>query len=95
MPRNRPLKNLKMVVYKYLDITKKKKKGSSIYQIGGQPGQRSEELMFIFKSVVAMYQRQGKMIIVQGFCVFNFFVKEMIEDGVLTCLKRGADPKAV
>ena len=44
-------------------------KGSSIYQIGGQPGHRSEELMFIFKSVVAMYRKRGKMVIVQGFDV--------------------------
>ena len=27
--------------------------GSSVYQIGGQPGHRSEELMFVLKSIVA------------------------------------------
>ena len=54
--------------------------GSSIYQIGGQPGHRSEELMFVFKSVVAMYRKKGKMIIVQGFEVSKFFDKEMIEE---------------
>ena len=35
------------------------------------------------------------MIIFQSFDVSKFFDKEMIEDGVLTCLKRVADQKAV
>ena len=70
-------------------------KGSSIYQIGGQPGHRSEELMFVVKSVVARQRSLGKLIILQGYDVSKFFDKEMIEDGVITCLRRGADPKAV
>ena len=70
-------------------------KGSSIFQIGWQSGHRSEELMFVVKSVVAMYRKKGKMVILQGFDVSKFFDKEMIEDGVLTCLKRGADHNAV
>ena len=69
--------------------------GSSIYQIGGQPGHRSEELMFVVKSVVARQRSLGKMIILQGYDVSKYFDKEMIEDGVITCLRRGADPKAV
>ena len=69
--------------------------GSSIYQVGGQPGHRSEELVFVFKSVVALYRMKNKMIVVQYYDISKFFDKEMIEDGVLTCLRRGADPKAV
>ena len=68
--------------------------GSSIYQIGGQPGHRSEELLFVLKSVVARSREQGKMIILQSYDIAKFFDKEMIEDAVLTCKKRGADPKA-
>jgi hypothetical protein len=69
--------------------------GSSIYQIGGQPGHRSEELIFVLKSVVAKNREQGKVVILQGYDVSKFFDKEMIEDAILTCLKRGADQKAV
>ena len=44
-------------------------KGSSIYQIGGQPGHRSEELLFVVKSVVARQRSLGKLIILQGYDV--------------------------
>ena len=33
--------------------------------------------------------------IVQCYDVKKFFDKEMIEDGILTCFNRGADPKAI
>ena len=68
--------------------------GSSIYQIGGQPGHRPEELVFVFKSVVALYRSRGKMLVAQCYDVGKFFDKEMIEDAVLVCHKRGVDPKA-
>ena len=66
---------------------------SSIYQIGGQPSHRSEELMFIQKSIIAKYRQAGQCIIIQSYDVSKYFDKELIEDGVLTCLKRGADQK--
>ena len=69
--------------------------GSSIYQIGGQPGHRTEEHMFLLKSVLAKYRAEGRMVVIQTYDVAKFFDKEMIEDAILTCLKRGADPKAV
>ena len=69
--------------------------GSSMYQVGGQPGHRSEELLFVFKSVVARQISQGKIVFVQTYDVQKFFDKELIEDALETCLKRGADPKAV
>ena len=47
------------------------------------------------KSVVARQRSQGKIVILQGYDVSKYFDKEMIEDGVITCLRRGADPKAV
>ena len=40
--------------------------GSSVFQIGGQPGHRSEELMFVLKSLVASLRKQGKMVILQS-----------------------------
>ena len=69
--------------------------GSSIYQIGGQPGHRSEELLFVMKSLVAKYRKQGKKVVLQLYDISKFFDKEMMEDAVLTCVKRKADPKAI
>ena len=69
--------------------------GSSIYQIGGQPGHRPEELVFVLKSIVALYRSRGKMLLAQCYDVSKFFDKEMIEDAVLVCYKRGVDPKAI
>ena len=67
--------------------------GSSIYQTGGQPGHRSEELLFVLKSVVARTREQGKMIVLQSYDISKFFDKELIEDAVLTCKKRGEQMK--
>ena len=50
-------------------------KESSIYQIGGQPGHRSEELMFVFKSIVAKYRSQGKVVIIQSWAKIIFVGK--------------------
>ena len=68
--------------------------GSSMYQIGGQPGHRAEELIFAMKSVIARYRSQGKCVLLQTSDLSKFFDKEMIEDAILTSYKRGADPKA-
>ena len=66
-----------------------------MYQIGGQPGHRPEELVFVMKSIIAKYIKEGKMVILKLYDISKFFDKEMIEDGILTCTKRKADPKAV
>ena len=68
--------------------------GSSIYQIGGQPGHRSEELVYVLKSVIARQRAQGKAVLIQPSDIQKFFDKEMIEDVYLSCEKRGADLKA-
>ena len=69
--------------------------GSSIYQVGGQPGHRPEEMVFVLKSLVARQRKLGKAVVLQCYDVQKFFDKEQMEDAILTCLKRGADPKAV
>ena len=51
--------------------------------------------MFVVKSVVARQRSLGKIVVLQGYDICNFFDKERIEDGVLSCLRRGADKKAV
>ena len=69
--------------------------GSSTYQIGGQPGHRSEELLFVIQSFLAKYRKLGKKVVLQLYDIQKFFNKEMMEDAVLTCGKRKADPKAI
>ena len=51
-------------------------------------------MVFVLKSIVALYRSRGKMVIVQCYDVQKFFDKEMIEDAVLVCQKRGVYPKA-
>ena len=46
---------------------------SSIYQIGGQPRHRVEELIFSLKSIIAKYRAQGKPIVIQSYDLANFF----------------------
>ena len=67
---------------------------SSIYQIGGQPGHRSEELVFVLISLIARQRTQGKALIIQPSDIKRFLDKEMVEDVFLASLNRGADQKA-
>ena len=69
--------------------------GSSPYQVGGQPGHRTEEMVFVLKSVIGKLRSEGKQVILQSYDVQKFFDKEMVEDAVLTCLRRGAGVPAV
>ena len=46
---------------------------SSIYQIGGQPGHRPEELLFAMKSIVGKYRSENKQVILQSFALEKFF----------------------
>ena len=69
--------------------------GSSIYQIGGQPGHRSEELVFVLKSIIAKYKFLQEILVIQLYDLSKYFDKEMIQDAILTCIKRKADPKAI
>ena len=69
--------------------------GSSMYQVGGQPGHRPEEMIYVLKSMVAKQKKMGKMMVIQCYDVSKFFDKEQMEDAVLTCQNRGAHPKAV
>ena len=68
---------------------------SSIFQIGGQPKHRPEELMFSMKSVISKERFEKNPVIIQCWDISKFFDKEQIEDALLTCYKREANPKAV
>ena len=39
--------------------------GSSMYQIGRQPGHTSEELVFVMKAIISKYRSEGKRLILQ------------------------------
>ena len=39
--------------------------GSSVYQIGGQPGHRAEEHVFVLKSIIARQRAEGKPLVIQ------------------------------
>ena len=65
-----------------------------MFQIGGQPGHRSEELLFVMKSVIARQRMKGKEIVIQCFDISKYFDKEMMHDAVLACKEWGVDPKA-
>ena len=67
---------------------------SSRYQVGGQAGHRPEELLFCFKSVLAKYMVQGKMVIGQCHDISKFFDKEVASDTLDVLYRRGVDPKA-
>ena len=68
---------------------------SSIFQIGGQPGHRPEEMIFVMKSIVAKYKKEGKLLVINFYDLSKYFDKEMIEDAVITCWRRKADIKAI
>ena len=52
---------------------------SSIYQIGGQPGHRAEELVFSSKSIIAKYIAKGKPIIIQSYDLAKKMTKKIFK----------------
>ena len=68
---------------------------SFIFQIGGQPGHRPEEMIFVMKSIVARYKQEGKLLVINFYDLSKYFDKEMIEDAEITCWRRKADIKAI
>ena len=64
--------------------------GGTRFQVGGQAGHRPKELLFSFKSVIAKYRAQGKVVIGQCHDVLKFFDKEV---AMAVLYRRGVDPK--
>ena len=52
-------------------------------------------MVFVMKSVVARYKKEGKLLVVNFYDLSKYFDKEMIEDAVITCWNRKADIKAI
>ena len=67
---------------------------SSIFQIGGQAGHRTQEHLFTVRSVIALMLLQGLAILVQVFDIERFFDKESIRDVMNTLHKAGINRKA-
>ena len=67
---------------------------SSIFQIGGQPGQRTQEHLFTMRSVVALMLYHGEGIIAQLVDISRFFDKENIRDVMNTLHRIGVNKKA-
>ena len=59
-------------------------KGSSCYQIGGQPGHRSLEHLFSVKSIIAKKTEEGKVLIGGVHDISKFFAKEVLSDVLQT-----------
>ena len=67
---------------------------SSIFQIGGQPGHRTQEHLFTMRSVVALMLYHGEGIIAQLVDISRFFDKENIRDVMNTLYRIGVNKKA-
>jgi hypothetical protein len=69
-------------------------RGSSPYQIGGQPKHRPQEHIFSVKSMMAKYNMEGKVLLLQAYDISKFFDKEVVEDVMDTLYNMGVDMKA-
>ena len=55
-------------------------KNLSKFQIATKPGHRPQEHLFVLKSVIALYQFQGKALILQTYDFSKFFDRESLRD---------------
>ena len=69
--------------------------GSSCYQIGGQPGHRSQEHLFTVKSVIAKVIEDDKAVIGGVHDIQKFFDKEVLSDVLNTLTEMKVNPKCV
>ena len=68
--------------------------GSSPYQIGGQPGHQPQEHIFTVKSILAKYEAEGELVMLQAYDISKFFDKEALPDVMNTLHELGVDRKA-
>ena len=76
------------------DMKEKILKGSSPYQIGGQPGHQPQEHLCTAKSIIAKYEMEGKIIVLQAYDISKYFDKEVVPDVMNTMNEMGIDKKA-
>ena len=68
--------------------------GSSPFQIGGQPGHQPQEHLFTAKSIMAKYEMEGKMVLLQAYDISKYFDKEVVADVMNTLFELDVDKKA-
>ena len=66
---------------------------STKFQIGGQPGHRSQEHLFSLKSVLALMESRGEGILFQLYDISKFFDHESLRDVLDTLHEVGIDDK--
>ena len=79
-----------MVVEKFKPVVLE---NMSKFQIGGKPGHRPAEHLFVVKSVIALFEMLGKTLIVQLNDIKKFFDKEGLRDGMDALHNAGIDHK--
>ena len=67
---------------------------STKFQIGGQPGHRSQEHLFSLKCIIALRELRGEGFLFQLFDLSKFFDKESLRDVLDTLHEVGVDAKA-
>ena len=68
-------------------------KNSSMFQIGGQPGHRPEEHLFVMKSLIAKKKAERKPMVIQCWDISKFFDKERISDAISDMLEKKSEQK--
>ena len=70
-------------------------KNSTKFQIGGQPGMRTQFHLFAVKSVIGMRERERRGGFLTVADIQKYFDKESLQMGCLSLLQGGADRRAV
>ena len=65
----------------------------SKFQIGGKPGHRPAEHLFVVKNVIALFKLMGRPLITQFYDIQKFFDREMLRDGMDAIYKAKINPK--
>ena len=63
------------------------------YQIGGKPGHRPSEHLFVVKSVIAHFKMMDRPLLLQVYDLCKFFDKENLRDAMGALHKAGVDQK--
>ena len=79
-----------MVVEKFKPVVLE---NMSKFQIGGKPGHRPAEHLFVVKSCIALFEMLGKTLIVQLNDFKKFFDREGLRDGMDALYSAGIDNK--
>ena len=83
-------------LFEYITVSKMKPQilsKISKYQIGGKPGHRPQEHLFVLKSVIALYQMMDIPLFLQFWDISKFFDKESLRDCLNSLYRAGIGGK--